>query len=218
LKIKEQTQKKDNKLAFKINIKELVKKHFGFDVQVTSFPPPSEGGSFGDLTVIDGGQKMVNGAPVTKHSYMGTPIFDYIKITPGTYYDWNGNLKSIPEYQFPYECVVELNQPSIIEETFLKGRRAGSVKEVIGLDDFYITIRGFIINYESLDYPTEAVEAFRNLIKLPTELQVESPFLNMFDINEMVIFDRNIPQIEGSLHYQPFTLMCKSNEPYTLEL
>lgn len=205
-------------MAFKVSIQELVKKHFGFDVQISSFPLPNIGGSFGDIQVVEGGQKMVNGASVTKHSYMGTPIFDYIKVEAGNYYDWNGDLQSYPAYDFPFECVVELNQPSIIEETYLKGRRSGSVKEIIGLDDFYITIRGFIINYKSLDYPTTAVETFRNLIKHPTELGVESPFLNMFGINELVIFDRNIPQIEGSLHYQPFTLMCKSNEPYILEL
>lgn len=205
-------------MGFKVNIQELVKKHFGFDVQISSFPAPSSGGTFGEVSVVEGGQKMVNGAPVTKHSYMGTPIFDYIKIEPGNYYDWNGALKNYPGYDFPFECVVELNQPTMVEETYLKGRRSGSVKEIIGLDDFYITIRGFIINYETSDYPTEAVEAFRKMIKLPTELQVESPFLNMFYINEMVIFDRNIPQIEGSLQYQPFTLMCKSNEPYIVEV
>lgn len=203
-------------MEFKVNIPELFKRHFGFDVKVSALKELIGGVDAKDVPVTQKAQNMVNGVPVTKYSYMGTPIFDYIKITPGNYYDWNGSLKKINEYEFPYECVVELNQPTIIEETYLKGRRSGSVKEVIGLDDFYITIRGFIINYETNDYPTEAVEAFRNLIRLPTELQVESPFLNMFDINEMVIFDRNIPQIEGSLHYQPFTLMCKSNQPYTL--
>jgi hypothetical protein len=205
-------------LEFKANIPELFKRHFGFDVKVAALKELIGGLDAKDVPFTEGGNKMVNGAPVTKYSYMGTPIFDYIKITPGTYYDWNGKLQPIPKYQFPYECVVELNQPSIIEETFLKGRRSGSVKEVIGLDDFYITIRGFIINYNTRDYPTEAVEAFRNVIKLPTELEVESPFLNMFDIDELVIFDRNIPQIEGSLHYQPFTLMCKSNIPFNLEV
>jgi hypothetical protein len=205
-------------LEFKVNIPELFKRHFGFDVKVAALKELIGGVDAKDVPFTEGGENMVNGAPVTKYSYMGTPIFDYIKIEKGNYYDWNGVLKSYPGYDFPFECVVELNQPTIVEETYLKGRRAGSVKEIIGLDDFYITIRGFIINYKTRDYPTEAVEAFRNMIKLTTELQVESPFLNMFDINELVIFDRNIPQIEGSLHYQPFTLMCKSNIPYNLEI
>lgn len=205
-------------MAFSVNIPELFKRHFGFDVKVAALDELIGGVDAKDVPFTEGGQKMVNGAPVTKHSYMGTPIFDYIKVEAGNYYDWNGVLRSYPAYDFPFECVVELNQPTIVEETYLKGRRSGSVKEIIGLDDFYITIRGFIINYKTRDYPTEAVESFRKLIKHPTELQIESPFLNLFDINELVIFDRNIPQIEGSLTYQPFTLMCKSNQPYELEL
>lgn len=205
-------------MAFNVNIGELFKRHFGFDVKAAALEELIGGVKPNDVSFVEGGQKMVNGASVDRYSAMGTPIFDYIKVEAGNYYDWNGVLKSYPAYDFPFECVVELNQPTIVEETYLKGRRAGSVKEIIGLDDFYITIRGFIINYETRDYPTEAVEVFRKLIKHPTELQIESPFLNLFDINEMVILDRNIPQIEGTLTYQPFTLMCKSNEPYELDI
>lgn len=195
------------------NIGNLVKKHFGLDVLHST-----KTRNYGDISVNEAVKNMVNGLPVEKYSLMGTPVYDYIKVEAGNYYDWNGDHHNYDAYDFPFECVVELSQPTIMEETYLKGRRSGSVKEIIGLDDFYITIRGFIINYKTSEYPTKAVEAFKRLIKLPTELQIESPFLNMFDINEMVILDRNIPQIEGSLHYQPFTLMCKSNEPYILEL
>ncbi|MDN3621348.1 DUF6046 domain-containing protein [Polaribacter undariae] len=205
-------------MAFKVNIPELFKSHFGFDVKVAALKELIGGVDAKDISVTEGRDKMVNGVPVDRYSAMGTPIFDYIKVEKGNYYDWDGKLKTIDEYQFPYECVVELNQPSIIEETYLKGRRSGSVKEIIGLDDFYITIRGFIINYETSNYPTDVVNQFIKLISTPAALNIESPFLSLFDINEMVIFDRNIPQIEGSLHYQPFTLMCKSNIPYTLEV
>jgi hypothetical protein len=161
---------------------------------------------------------MVNGAPVAKYSAMGTPIFDYIKIKPGSYYNFDGDLKKVKSYDFPFECIVEITQPTMAQETFVMGKVGGSVKEFMGVDDWYITIRGFIINYESSDYPTDQVNEFIELISHPTELQVESPFLNMFDINEMVIMDRQIPQIEGSLHYQPFTLLCKSNEPFYVEV
>lgn len=204
-------------MAFNFDISALFREQFGIDVKVSSFEPPSNLIPFGNVEVIDGGDKMVNGVPVDRYSAMGTPIFDYIKVQPGNYYNFEGKLVPIRAFDFPYECVVEISQPSMIEETFILGRKGGSIKEQMGVDDWYITIRGFIINYESSDYPTEAVNAFKELISHPASLDIESPFLNMFDINELVIFDRNIPQIEGALHYQPFTLLCKSNEPFYVE-
>ena len=205
-------------MAFNINIQELVKKEFGLDVNVSSFEPPVNILPFDGVQVITGGNKMVNGAVVSKYSAMGTPVYDYIKVKAGGYYDFQGNYITIEPYDFPFECIVELSQPSMIEETYIKGRKGGSIKEIIGVDDYYITIRGFIINYETSDYPTEAVEAFKRLINHTAELQVESPWLNFFDINEIVIYDRNLPQIEGAFHYQTFVLQCKSNEPFYVEV
>ena len=172
-------------MAFKVNIPALFKKHFGLDVKAAALEELIGGVNATDVSTTVGPKKMVNGLAVDRFSKMGTPIFDYIKVEKGSYYNWEGKLKNIDAYDFPFECVVELNKPTVVEETYLKGRRSGSVKEIIGLDDFYITIRGFIINYETSDYPTEAVKAFRRLIKLPTELQIESPFLNMFDISKL---------------------------------
>jgi hypothetical protein len=213
-------------LAFNIDLATLAKQHFGIDLKYTSFnledisdiKPPNNYIPFGNVEALEGGDTMVNGVPVDRYSAMGTPIFDYIKIKPGNYYNFDGELTPIRAYDFPFECIVELSQPSMIEETFIVGRKGGSIKEQMGVDDWYITIRGFIINYDSLDYPTDAVLAFKELISHPAELEVESPWLNMFDINEIVIFDRNIPQLEGTLHYQPFTLLAKSNEPFTVEV
>lgn len=206
-------------MEFNINAQTLFRKHFGFDVMVSAYMPTNNIHiPFGNVAVIDTAKKMVNGAPVVKHSAIGTPVFDYIKVLSGSYYDFDGNLVKVKEYDFPFELVVEIGQPSLIEETEIKGRKGGTIKEQMGMSDWYITIRGFIINYETSDYPTDAVNAFRELISHPTELEIESPFLNMFDINELVIFDRNIPQIEGSLSYQPFTLLCKSNEPYYVQV
>lgn len=213
-------------MAFSIDLGTLAKEYFGLDVKNVIINPadisatnaPGKFIPFNNVPALDGGNNMVNGVPVDRHSAMGTPVFDYIKIKPGNYYNFDGVLTPIRGYDFPFECIVELSQPSMIEETFIVGRKGGSIKEQMGVDDYYITIRGFIINYDSLDYPTDAVLAFKELISHPAELEVESPWLNMFDINEIVIFDRNIPQLEGALHYQPFTLLAKSNEPFTVEV
>lgn len=205
-------------MAFSLDLSTLFKQHFGIDVNISKFEPPGNLIPFDPLPTVEGGFEMVNGLPVDRYSALGTPVFDYIKIKNSTYYNHEGKRRRVYDYEFPYECLIELNQPSIIEETFIVGRKGGSIKEQMGTDDWYITIRGLIINYETGNYPTEAVERFIKMISHPTELEVESPFLNMFGINQMVIFDRNIPQIEGALNYQPFTLMCKSNEPFYVEV
>lgn len=205
-------------MKFNVDLQGLVKQHFGFDVQVSSFEPPSDIIPFGKIDVLQGGDKMVNGAPVVYQSAMGAPIFDYIKVKAGSYYDFDGKLKKYKAYDFPFECVVEINQPTMFEETYVKGRRGGAVNEILGVADWLITIRGFIINYASKDYPTDAVNKFKRMISNPTELSIESPFLNMFDIDEMLILDRHIPQIEGALHYQPFELICKSTKPYYVDV
>lgn len=205
-------------MGYKIDIATLFNKAFGLNVKVSSYELPNDIIGFGDIEVIEGEDQMVNGLPINKYTFMGTPVYDYIRINPGNYYDFDGNLISYDAYDFPYACIVELSQPSMIEETYLTGRKGGTVKEFLGEDDWYITIRGLIINYENTNYPTEQVAAFREMIKHTTELSVESPFFSLFDIDEIVIMDRNIAQVEGALHYQPFTLLCKSNEPFILSV
>lgn len=205
-------------MKFNIDLQQLVKDHFGFDVKTSSFDPPNTIIPFGNVKVLEGRDKMVNGHSITKHSALGTPVFDYIKILPSSYYDGAGVLRDVDEYQLPFECVVEVSQPTIVEETQLKGRRSGTVKEIIGLDDYYITARGFLINYKDRNYPTDEFVKLVKALSHPAELQIESPYLSFFGINEIVIMDRNYPQVEGALHYQPFEFISKSNIPYTVDI
>lgn len=206
-------------MKFNVDLQALVKAHFGYDVKVSSFEPPSNIIPFGKIDVLEGGDKQVDGNPVTNFSKLGTPVFDYIKVQKSGYYDASGKEKTVPEYSFPFECVCEVSQPTIVEETSLAGKRAGTIKEIIGHDDFFITVRGFVINYDSSDYPTKAVKELYNILNHPAPLEIESPYLtNLFDITEMVIMDKRFPQVEGALHYQPFEFIAKSNKPYYIDV
>ena len=135
-------------------------------------------------------------------SQFGTPVFGTFWAVPGSLpylrYDDNNKLveTKIPSFEFPIASIVEFSRPkgTVVTET-IGGK--GSVKEIMGLSDWVISIRGLIVQDDS-----------RNSFKTVAEQQKQLDKLNevagAIKINGKLFFERDIHHILiQELRYTP---------------
>jgi hypothetical protein len=125
----------------------------------------------------------------------------------------------------PY-TVVKLNTKKTIIETPLAQRR-GSVKEQFNVDDYSISIKGFLIG-EDRQFPESQLEQLKALYLKSQAVILDNALTNIFltdpELNEqeqrrVVIHDMDIAEVTGGrIHVRPFSLQLKSDSVFTLEL
>lgn len=107
----------------------------------------------------------------------------------------------------------------IIKTPLVGSNRKGSVKELIAVDDYQVTIRGIALNYESSKvYPEDQVKSIHDLYLQNESLQVESALTNLFGIYRLVIERVTFPEMIGIQHAQAYELQCVSDEDFILEI
>lgn len=121
------------------------------------------------------------------------------------------------------ECVITINQEKNIVTTPLQGRN-GTIKEYISDGDYSITIDAGINNYTegdntgaSLEYPIDKVLELQKLLKLPETIEVQSDFLEVFEIRSAVVKSFYLTQ-ETHSNRQSLQIMMLSDEPYEIKL
>ena len=148
-------------------------------------------------------------------SVLGTPIYEQITLTvPATVK--NGVATSAQStYTFPDWPLFDINPSWLIKKENTQGGN-GSVKEFISQDDFTITIRGFLINYDSQDYPEQLLSDFWAVVNSKKSMGITSRVFNLLDIHNIVITDARLVGVEGYMNMQPFELDCLSDTPQEL--
>ena len=202
------TTKKKEMSTYKINILELFRNQFHFNVSTaTDAISDKLLNDFKGIEVLASNSPM---AAVTKH---GVPVWDYVTILPKKIAGTGENFEG---YDFPFETVVEAVQPKKVAETEIFGAD-GTVEELMGLGDWQITIKGFVINYDSNDYPEAGVRALKRVCQLKdVELEVEGTYLNMLDIHYISIRNLALPAAVGLRNVQTFEVECRSKIPFII--
>lgn len=120
----------------------------------------------------------------------------------------------------PNEPTIIINSRKNIVETALAGStRRGTVKELIAIEDWSVTIRGVAINYKSkLVYPEDEVKALRDLYERNESLEVQCALTNLLGIYRLVIREFELPEMTGIQHAQAYQFICTSDEDFILEL
>ena len=110
-------------------------------------------------------------------------------------------------------ALFDVHQAKLITRTAVQGRKRGRIKENNGEDDYEITIRGVICGDNGV-YPFDHVKNLLDYCRYDQSLGIISRYLNeLYDVNEIVIYDYSFEQPEGSQSYQKFELKCWSDEP-----
>jgi len=153
-------------------------------------------------------------------SVLGTPIYEQITLTVPAAVK-NGKVSSAQRtYTLPGWPLFDILPAWQIEKENMQGG-IGTTKEFIQQDDFGITIRGFLINDASQDYPEQMLSDLWSVINSQKDvgaLGITSRVFNLLDIHNIVILDMKLPGVEGYMNIQPFELNCLSDYTTILQI
>ena len=123
-------------------------------------------------------------------------------------------------YLLPNEPTMAIATKKNIVETALVGStKNGTVKELIALEDYEITIRGIAINYESKKvYPETMVKDLHALYRRNEALTIVCGLTELLGVRRIVIKDFRLPEMIGVQHAQAYELVCVSDAEFILEL
>jgi len=157
-------------------------------------------------------------------SKFGLPVFGTVTFKGGTYnqYDrYSGRIKQAmcAEYTLPYSCLIEFSRENAVITTNLLGNQ-GTVKELFGLGDWNISIKGIAVN--GLDrVGNDAHTQIENLVawhEINDAIGVGGSLFSSKGIDRIVIKSLNIQPIEAKYNVIPFTIEALSDEPLELQL
>ena len=140
--------------------------------------------------------------------------------TPGTTNPGGGGTGIQTKWDLPYP-VVSITSKKTIVETPLTGRR-GTVKELINIQDYEITVRGFIIGSTN-EFPESDVTTLRTIYEQNAALSIQCPLTDIFLLrpdrsgsDQVVIRDLSFPAINGVKNVRAYQLRMVSDEPFSL--
>lgn len=151
-------------------------------------------------------------------SVLGTPIYEQIKLTVPQIKEGGKIISNSFDYVMPDWPLFDISGSNTIIKTPTVGKKKGTVKEYIAEDDYRITIRGFLINYDSQEYPEQQLQDLMAVINSKVAIGISSQVFSLLDIHNIVIEDWRFPAVEGYQNMQPFELDCSSDETAELEI
>lgn len=146
-------------------------------------------------------------------STLGTPVLVDLTFHGETYIDETGNTFSFDDF-IMVTVLITLSQTKNIVKTAIQGRK-GTVKEYIGMGDYGVNIAGILTSTNGV-YPRNDVQILKTILCAPIAITVTSWYLQMFDINSIVIDSYDIGQDEGGYSRQPFSISASSDEQVNL--
>jgi hypothetical protein len=117
-------------------------------------------------------------------------------------------------------CTLGVATINRVVKTNIMNQR-GSVKEIVGQNDYAITISGVLVG--DFGIPTTSdiqngkpIEQMRKLIEIcdaKVAVEVASDYLNNFGVDRIVIERVSFPQSLDSTNTQQFSITCSSDDP-----
>lgn len=199
------------------NISQLFQAAFGFNI-----PGPIHTNVSDYAVNFSGVEVLESEEEVERLSQFGTPILFPVTFQGGPYmrYKKNGELenKEMPDFDLPAATLVDFSKPKkMVETDILTG---GSVKEIFGVGDWSIHIRGLCLSDSSRKTHKKAAEQINQLRLwegLTDSISVYGKLFERKDIFNLVIKKINFPALEGTPDAFPFELECISDSPLEWE-
>lgn len=178
-------------------------------------------------TVTDGVVYKVNG---TNAEQLTTGMGSLIKEKlggvevwfPTRFYEAGG---ITPVGYLPYSVVRVSGKKNIVKTPLID--RKGTVKELYSVDDYAISLKGFVIG-DNGEFPEAEIDSLRSLFENKTALQIDNAITNVFltdpsvETNEkrrVVIESLEFPEVEGGrINVKPFSMQLVSDHIFKLEL
>lgn len=157
------------------------------------------------------------------YSWMGTPVIGTFILDGRKYYTYNDDGSrgeiNLASFTMPYATLVDFSRSMNVTKTKVLGN-AGTVKEIYGLDDWSINIRGFCMTDKARNGSKtveEQVNALVNYGKVTEAIGVTGLLFNQKGIYSMVIDELSFNPIQGNSSVVPFTIRATSDNPLELK-
>lgn len=115
--------------------------------------------------------------------------------------------------------VIDIDLRKTIVKTSLAERR-GTVKELYSIDDYVITLKGFLIDEDRV-WPEQEIELLNKLWNLNEAIEFDNALTNAFleSDTRVVIEELKFPAVEnGMKHIRPFSMKLESDSVFTLDV
>lgn len=157
-------------------------------------------------------------------SYLGTPVLGIVTLMGGSYkvYDNKGalNNQSMNDFLLPYATIVDFSRAMNVTKTKVLGSD-GTVKEIYGLDDWSISIRGIALDDGQRPAQKTAHEQIDELVKWRSvcdSINVNGKLFNNKDIYALCVDSLDIRPKQGQYNVVTFEMKCTSDKPMELLL
>jgi len=151
-----------------------------------------------------------------KTSVFGLPVFDIVQFDPVSYTDENGAEINIGAPLTLDIAIIEINQAKNIVKTARSGKN-GTIKEYMGLGDYNINIKGWLVNPIATANPDILTREFQAYMKAPTDLKINSTFLSYFDIYNVVIESYRVSQLTSQRNVFEYEINCSDESPFEIK-
>lgn len=153
-------------------------------------------------------------------SYLGTPffstlIFDETKILDDP--DVKAEEAETIDRLELGTVLMTINKSKNIVKTEVQGR-VGTVKEYISDGDYTIRVQGQLTTPSRSKAPVELATQLNRFLSLGQSLEVAGKFLEIFDIETIVIISYSIAEKEGTRNEYDFSINMESEEPIELTI
>lgn len=152
----------------------------------------------------------------------GVPVYGTFYLAAGSYnsYDKNGRvvMLKMSDMKMPYSCIAEFNREMVMTQTRVLGA-SGTVKEVYGLDDWNIRIRGLALDDSIWGSGLTAQEQINELVKwrnVCDSVEIVGKIFGDKEIYRIAIKNLSIRPVEGRYGVIPFEIEALSDEPIEL--
>ncbi|MEA4981419.1 MAG: DUF6046 domain-containing protein [Paludibacter sp.] len=156
-------------------------------------------------------------------SQFGTPVFGLFKAKGGDYdvFDNNSGSRIVKreyaDFEFPVATIVDFSRKKSTVVTPTLGGK-GSVKEIMGLDDWRITIRGLIINDESRVNFQRTVKQQQYRIDMLNEIvgsiAVEGKIFEQRNIHHITLLEVRYTPVQGKPGLVQYEIDALSDEDF----
>jgi hypothetical protein len=147
-------------------------------------------------------------------SQIGTNVFSNLEIK-GQSYLYKQETFSFEDIRVD-TVLFRVDMQKNIIATPIQGRN-GTVKQYISDKDYLVSISGIITGLNGI-YPIDGVTNLLKILKAPIALQINSWYLQLFDIYNLVVDSYELNQEEGGQSYQIFRMNCVSDQPVEIKL
>lgn len=191
--------------SISFNLPELFERTFGY--KTTAFSP--------EFAPVDSGKDVQSvryaSGLLGQHYYLPVTIA----------YSTNGDANDrATTWQLPHPVVAIRSKKNIVE-TIVVGRN-GTVKELIGTQDYEIEIKGFMVGKDN-EFPEDDMIRLRTIYELSRAVEMRCALTDIFLVrperggsDNVVITSLEFPAVTGIKNVKPYELKLLSDAPFNL--